>query len=114
MISFIGKGEWQRCGFIDRSGHLLHVPVGIKVAQNDHPHVSSEVFHFLHVPKREGVIITVGENNGIYISGDMVKVDENFLDMISKIQTYYEKFKSKWAKVISTRKKTPTKTETEA
>ena len=49
---------------------------------------------------------TIGENNGMYISGDMVKVDENFLDVIQKLQTYYEKFKSKWAKILSSRKKT--------
>jgi hypothetical protein len=49
---------------------------------------------------------TIGESNGLYISGDMVKVDENFLDMITKLRTYYEKFKSKWAKVLASRKKT--------
>ena len=49
---------------------------------------------------------TIGENNGIYINGDMLKVDENFLDMLNKLQTYYEKFKSKWAKVLASRKKT--------
>jgi hypothetical protein len=49
---------------------------------------------------------TIGENNGIYISGDMVKLDENFLDMINKLQSYYEKFKSKWAKIIAGKKKT--------
>jgi hypothetical protein len=48
----------------------------------------------------------IGENNGIYINADMVKVDENFLDMITKLRTYYEKFKSKWAKVLASRKKT--------
>jgi hypothetical protein len=36
----------------------------------------------------------------------MVKVDENFLSSIDKLQKYYEKFKSKWAKVIASRKKT--------
>jgi hypothetical protein len=49
---------------------------------------------------------TIGENNGMYISCDMAKVDENFLDFITKLQTYYEKFKSKWAKVVASRKKT--------
>jgi hypothetical protein len=53
---------------------------------------------------------TIGESNGIYISGEMMKLDENLLDMITKLQTYYEKFKSKWAKVLAARKKT-TKTE---
>ena len=49
---------------------------------------------------------TIGESNGLYISGDMVKVDENFLDAVNKLQTYYEKFKSKWARILASRKKT--------
>jgi len=49
---------------------------------------------------------TIGESNGLYISGDMVKVDENFLDAVNKLQTYYEKFKSKWARILVSRKKT--------
>lgn len=49
---------------------------------------------------------TIGENNGIYINGTMMKVDQNFLDTINKLQAYYEKFKSKWAKVLASRKKT--------
>jgi hypothetical protein len=49
---------------------------------------------------------TIGENNGIYISGEMMKLDENLLDTVNKLQTFYEKFKSKWAKVLAVRKKT--------
>jgi predicted transcriptional regulator len=49
---------------------------------------------------------TIGESNGIYMSGEMIKVDENFLGMVSKLQAYYEKFKSKWAKILASRKKT--------
>jgi len=56
---------------------------------------------------------TIGENNGLYISGDMVKVDENFLESINKLQTYYEKFKSKWAKILASRKKTKPETSEE-
>ena len=52
---------------------------------------------------------TIGESNGIYMSGEMLKVDQNFLDMVSKLQTYYEKFKSKWAKIMASRKKTISK-----
>jgi len=52
---------------------------------------------------------TIGESNGIYMSGEMVKVDENYLGMISKLQAYYEKFKSKWAKILASRKKTTSK-----
>jgi len=51
-------------------------------------------------------IFTIGENNGIYINGNAVKVDPEFLDMINKLQKYYEKFKSKWSKIVASRKKT--------
>lgn len=50
---------------------------------------------------------SIGEENGIYINGDMIKTDDNFLEMVNKLKTYYEKFKSKWAKVLAIRKKTP-------
>ena len=49
---------------------------------------------------------TIGENNGIYINGTMMKVDEDFLTMINKLQQFYQKFKSKWVKVLASRKKT--------
>ena len=49
---------------------------------------------------------SIGENNGVYLNGEMIKVDENFTQLVSKIQIYYEKFKSKWAKVLASRKKT--------
>jgi len=52
---------------------------------------------------------TIGESNGIYINGTMMKVDENYLEILNKLQTYYEKFKSKWSKVLASRKKTETK-----
>jgi hypothetical protein len=49
---------------------------------------------------------SIGEENGIYINGDMIKTDEKFLEMIEKLKLYYEKFKSKWSKVLGYRKKT--------
>ena len=56
---------------------------------------------------------SIGENNGVYINGDMIKLDDKLTELVNKLTSFYEKFKSKWAKVISTRKKTPTKKETE-
>jgi len=50
--------------------------------------------------------LTIGENSGIYITGNMTKVDEEFLDTINKLQQYYQKFKSKWGRVLASRKKT--------
>lgn len=49
---------------------------------------------------------SIGEENGVYINGDMVKMDEKFLDMVTKLKTFYDKFKSKWAKVLANRKRT--------
>lgn len=49
---------------------------------------------------------SIGEENGVYIQGDMIKMDEKFLEMVNDLKMYYEKFKSKWAKVLASRKKT--------
>lgn len=49
---------------------------------------------------------TIGEENGVYINGQMIKTDDEFLELINKLKTYYDKFKSKWAKILASRKKT--------
>jgi len=49
---------------------------------------------------------TIGENNGVYINGDMLKLNEEFVELVNKLSSFYEKFKSKWAKMLSQRKKT--------
>jgi hypothetical protein len=49
---------------------------------------------------------TIGEDSGIYVNGDMMKINEDFLDMINKLKQFYEKFKAKWGKVLAHRKKT--------
>lgn len=51
---------------------------------------------------------TIGENNGVYINGDMIKLNENFTDFIQKLASYYNKFKAKWGRVLASRKKTST------
>ena len=53
-------------------------------------------------------VFSIGESNGVYINADMVKVNEDFLTFVNKLKQYYDKFKSKWAKVLASRKKTPT------
>jgi len=49
---------------------------------------------------------SIGEENGVYINGEMIKTDNEFINLITKLKNFYEKFKSKWAGVISSRKKT--------
>jgi len=51
---------------------------------------------------------TIGENNGVYINGDMIKLNENFSDFVQKLASYYNKFKAKWGRVLAARKKTST------
>jgi hypothetical protein len=48
---------------------------------------------------------SIGETNGVYINGTMIKLDDEFSEMTTKLKSYYEKFKTKWAKIISMRKK---------
>jgi lipoate-protein ligase A len=54
---------------------------------------------------------SIGETNGVYINGDMIKLDERLTELVGKLTTYYEKFKTKWAKVVSNRRKTQFKKE---
>ena len=49
---------------------------------------------------------SIGEENGNYINGQMIRTDDKFLEIVNKLKSYYNKFKSKWAKVLSQRKKT--------
>ena len=48
---------------------------------------------------------SIGESTGVYINSEMSKVDEDFIETLKKIQAFYEKFKSKWSKVLADRKK---------
>ena len=50
---------------------------------------------------------SIGETNGVYINGDMININDEFVEFTTKLRTYYEKFKTKWSKVIAIRKKTP-------
>jgi hypothetical protein len=52
---------------------------------------------------------SIGENNGVYINGNMIKLDEKLSEMVQKLTTFYDKFKAKWAKVLGVRKKTQIK-----
>jgi hypothetical protein len=49
---------------------------------------------------------SIGETNGVYINGTMIKLDDEFSEISLKLKTYYEKFKTKWSKIVSSRKKT--------
>ena len=47
---------------------------------------------------------SIGESNGIYINGTMVKIDEDLYGMLDKLKTYYKTFSTKWSQILSERK----------
>jgi hypothetical protein len=54
---------------------------------------------------------TVGEKSGVFINGDMIQLDEKLTSLSTKLTKFFDKFKSKWAKVLGARKKTKLKKE---
>ena len=51
---------------------------------------------------------SLGESNGVFVSGNMVRVDNDFVETIEKLRSFYEIFSAKWAKVLANRKVTET------
>ena len=49
---------------------------------------------------------SVGERNGVYLSGSMIKIDTEALEMLTSLKDYYQTFSVKWAKVLADRKST--------
>jgi hypothetical protein len=37
----------------------------------------------------------------------MTKVDDEYMEFLTSLKKYYDKFKTRWSQVISSRKKTP-------
>jgi len=54
-------------------------------------------------------MLAIGEDGGIYVDSNMTKISEDFENIIKKLKAYYQKFKSKWAKIIGNRKQTQPK-----
>ena len=55
----------------------------------------------------------VGETNGVYINGTMMKINDDFVDMLEKLRSFYDVFSTKWATVLASRKTTETEENTE-
>jgi hypothetical protein len=48
---------------------------------------------------------TINESQGIFINGKMIKLNEEYIEMVGKLQQNYEKFKTKWSKIVASRQK---------
>lgn len=51
-------------------------------------------------------VYIVGEDSGIYLNGDIVRLDDSFMELLANLKKYYEVFVSKWSKILASRKKT--------
>jgi hypothetical protein len=54
-------------------------------------------------------LYSIGETNGIYLNGTMIRIDDELKEFLNKLKAYYDKFKSRWANIIAQRKKAPVK-----
>lgn len=45
----------------------------------------------------------INEPDGIYINGEMIQINKDYVEMVGKLQAYYEKFKNKWSKIVASR-----------
>lgn len=45
----------------------------------------------------------VGENNGIFLKGDKIKVDEELTTLLNQLTQFYNNFAQKWSPVLTSR-----------
>ena len=61
-------GDGQRIGVVSLTLHLIRVPVCLQVAGVADAHIGANAFHLLGIPKREGVVVAVGEDHGVRLA----------------------------------------------
>lgn len=49
---------------------------------------------------------SVSENDGLYIKGEMIQINDDYLELVEKLKSFYEKFKERWSRIIASRKTT--------
>ena len=49
---------------------------------------------------------SVNETDGLYLKGDLIKVDEDYVETVEKLKSFYQKFKERWSRIIASRKTT--------
>ena len=67
LILYLLPVDGQRGRVVGRAYHLVDVPVGLQVAQVAHTGVGAHAFGVLVVPEGEGVVVAVGEDDGVAI-----------------------------------------------
>ena len=67
-------GDGQRGRVVGGTLHLVGVPVRLEIGEVADTGVGALSFHFLVVPEREGVVVAVGEDDGIAFLGQGVQI----------------------------------------
>ena len=70
-----GNGECGR--IVGRTAHLVGVPVGLQVRKVADAGIGTVTLNFLVVPQGEGVVVTVGKDDGVAFLGQRVQVVES-------------------------------------
>ena len=69
--------DGQRGRVVGGAQHLVGVPVGLQVREVAHAGIRAVAFRFLIIPEGEGVVITVGKDDGLAVVGQRVQVVES-------------------------------------
>lgn len=48
--------------------------------------------------------MTIGEENGLYVDGTYINVNDDFMETMENLRKFYEMFKTKWGKVVASRR----------
>jgi hypothetical protein len=49
-------------------------------------------------------IYIIGENDGVYLNGELIKLDDDTVETLTNLKTYYDMFSNKWGEVLNSRK----------
>ena len=60
--------EWHRVTVVELALHHVNVPVGVQQGQVDNSDVRPVAFYLLNIPYWEGVIVTIGEEDGVRLA----------------------------------------------
>ena len=65
QILLLPNAQRKRRGLIDRPLHLIYMPVGSEQGRIGDSDIRTDILHFLGIPCREGIIVSVGNKNSI-------------------------------------------------
>ena len=64
-VLLLRDAERHRVRVVGFALHLIDVPIGVEQREVDHAHICAVAFDLLHVPEREGVVVSIGEQDGV-------------------------------------------------